>query len=92
MKHLLAGSLVVTQEQVAQACRYLLHTQGLVVEGAGAVSLPAAWQQGAANVHRVCIVSGGNVDAGVWSQWVAPAEPTSPTEQADRSKDESKIA
>jgi threonine dehydratase len=62
VKELVDESLVVTPEEVAQSCAYLLETCGMVVEGAGAVSLAAARRYGSPSAHTVCVVSGGNVD------------------------------
>jgi threonine dehydratase len=59
---LLAGSLVVTLRQVADAVRTLAERAHVVAEGAGAAAL-AAVQAGLASEGKVvCIVSGGNID------------------------------
>jgi len=66
---LLAGSLVVTLEEAAEAVRLLLTRNRLLAEGAGAVPVAAALQAirdsdsrlgGARRI--VCVVSGGNID------------------------------
>lgn len=70
-KELVDASLMVSPQEVVRACAFLLNQCGMVVEGAGAVSLAAAWRYGTPAAHTVCIVSGGNVtlqslrDAGV---------------------------
>jgi threonine dehydratase len=59
---LLAGSLVVTIEQVAEAIRGLAERHRAIAEGAGAVSVAVALA-GLAGARRVaCVVSGGNLD------------------------------
>lgn len=60
---LLAGSLVVSLEEIAAALRLLVERNRLVAEGAGAAPVAAALRglEGAQRV--VCIVSGGNIDA-----------------------------
>jgi threonine dehydratase len=60
---LLAGSLTVSLDQVADAVRLLATRGRLVAEGAGASSLAAALDGGAEPGPIVCIVSGGNIDA-----------------------------
>ncbi len=70
---LLAGSCVVTLEEVAGAIRTLVSRARVVPEGAGAVSLATAFAgraaQGAAGAAvpipkgpLVCVISGGNID------------------------------
>ncbi len=62
-RELLAGSLVVSLEQVAAAVRLLAERCRVIAEGAGAAPVAAAMggQPGAGKV--VCVVSGGNIDA-----------------------------
>jgi threonine dehydratase len=70
---LLAGSFVVSLEEIAAAIRILIARARVVAEGAGAASLAAAFAgrpavgAGGAAVPRpagpvVCVVSGGNLD------------------------------
>jgi threonine dehydratase len=61
---LLAGSLVVTLDQVAAAVRLLVERQRVVAEGAGAASLAAALTGRAGGGPIACVVSGGNIDSG----------------------------
>ena len=61
---LLAGSLVVTLEQVASAVRLLVERARVVAEGAGATSLAAALSGKAGAGRIVCVISGGNIDPG----------------------------
>jgi len=59
---LLAGTLVVSLAEVAEAIRALVQRVRVVAEGAGASSVAAA-RSGAPGARRVvCIVSGGNLD------------------------------
>lgn len=63
----LAGSLVVTPEQIADAIRLLVERNHVVAEGAGAASVAAALAHGAelerAGAQTIaCVVSGGNID------------------------------
>lgn len=59
---LLAGSLIVTLRQVADAIRLLVERAHIVAEGAGAAALAAALTGAAGEGTIVCIVSGGNID------------------------------
>jgi len=64
-QNLLAGSLVVSLEEVAEAIRLLVARSRVVAEGAGASSV-AAGLSGAAEVDKVvCVVSGGNLDPNI---------------------------
>ena len=60
-RELLAGSLVVTLRQVADAVRLLVERHRVVAEGAGAASLAAALT-GKERGRVVCVISGGNLD------------------------------
>jgi len=62
-KRLLAGSLVVSLRQVADAVRLLAERARVVAEGAGAAALAAALAGKAGPRRIVCVVSGGNIDA-----------------------------
>ena len=62
-RELLAGSLVVSLEQIAAAIRLLVERNRLVAEGAGAASVAAALAGGAGNGKIVAVVSGGNIDS-----------------------------
>lgn len=70
---LLAGTIVVTVAQVADALRLLFETAGVTAEGAGAATVAAALagrvndvKRGRLEAARVaCIISGGNIDAGI---------------------------
>lgn len=60
---LLAGSIVVSLEEVETAVRLLATRNKVVGEGAGAASVAAATKGGAGPGKIVCIVSGGNINA-----------------------------
>ncbi|HXV85292.1 MAG TPA: pyridoxal-phosphate dependent enzyme [Gemmatimonadales bacterium] len=60
---LLAGSLVVSLTQVAEAIRLLVERMRVVAEGAGAAGVAAALAGKAGTGQVVCVVSGGNIDA-----------------------------
>ena len=59
---LLAGSIIVTLEEIAEAIRRLVARARLVAEGAGAASVAAAASGRAGTGVIVCVVSGGNLD------------------------------
>lgn len=59
---LLAGSIVVEVEEVAQAVRLVLERGHVLAEGAGASSVAAARTGKAGKGKVVCVVSGGNID------------------------------
>jgi threonine dehydratase len=46
-----------------------------VAEGAGAASLAAALRSERATGNVVCVISGGNIDAGVYAQILGGAMP-----------------
>jgi threonine dehydratase len=60
----LAGSLVVTPAQAAAAVRTLIERARVVAEGAGATPVAAALGGKVGSGKIVCVVSGGNIDAG----------------------------
>ena len=62
---ILAGSIVVSLEQVRAALRMLVTRGRVVAEGAGAVALAAALTSKAGVGPVVAVVSGGNIDAPV---------------------------
>ena len=66
-RQLVAGSLVVSLDSVAEAVRLLVRRNRIVAEGAGAAALAAARSHvidATPPLRRVaCIVSGGNIDA-----------------------------
>jgi threonine dehydratase len=61
---LLSGAKVVELREVSDAIRLLAERVRVIAEGAGAVSVAAALGEGPGRGKIVCIVSGGNIDAG----------------------------
>jgi threonine dehydratase len=61
---LLAGSRVVSLEAVAAAVRLLAERHRVIAEGAGAASVAAALAGVPEARKIVCVISGGNIDAG----------------------------
>lgn len=61
---LLAGSLVSTLAEVAEAVRVVAARNRTIAEGAGAASVAAARAGKAGRGRVVCVVSGGNIDPG----------------------------
>jgi threonine dehydratase len=72
---LLAGSIVVSLDAVADAWRLLLRRAHVVAEGAGAAAVAAALTGQAGAGPTVAVVSGGNLDA---SAMVALLQGTTP--------------
>ena len=64
-REVLAGSLVSSVEEVAAAVRLLVERARVIAEGAGATSVAAALSGKAGTGRVVCVISGGNIDAGV---------------------------
>jgi threonine dehydratase len=60
---LLAGSVVVSLDEVAAAIRLLAERARVIAEGAGALPVAAALGGGAGGGRVCCVVSGGNIDA-----------------------------
>jgi threonine dehydratase len=61
---LLDGALVSTLEEIAAAIRLLAERNRVIAEGAGAAPVAAALSGKAGGGAVVCVVSGGNIDAG----------------------------
>jgi threonine dehydratase len=70
-RRLLAGSLVVSLRQIADALRLLMERNRVVGEGAAGASVAAALAGKAGQGKVVCVVSGGNIDAGKLVQILA---------------------
>ena len=58
------GSIVMPLDEVSAALRLLVERARVVAEGAGASSVAAALSGRAGSGKVVCVVSGGNIDAG----------------------------
>jgi threonine dehydratase len=67
VESLLAGAIVVTVADVANAVRVLAERCRVVAEGAGASALAAATSGALRGKRTVCIVSGGNIDLDILS-------------------------
>jgi threonine dehydratase len=72
---LLAGSLVVTLNQVIAAVRLLIERNRVVAEGAGATPVAAALSGQVRARTVVCVISGGNIDAGKVARILMGEEP-----------------
>ena len=62
-RQLVAGSIVVGLDAVAEAVRLLAERNRVVAEGAGATPVAAALSGDAGTGKIVCVVSGGNIDS-----------------------------
>lgn len=65
VQSLLAGSIVVSVAQVADAVKTLAEGCQIIAEGAGAAALAAARSGALDGKKVVCIVSGGNIDLNI---------------------------
>jgi threonine dehydratase len=72
---LLAGSLVVTLPEVAEAIRHLVQHAAIVAEGAGGAPVAAALKGLAGPGRYVAVVSGGNIDPEVLATILAGQVP-----------------
>jgi threonine dehydratase len=63
-RQMLEGSLVASLQEVAAALGLLAERNRVIAEGAGATPVAAALAGGAGSGKVVCVVSGGNIDAG----------------------------
>jgi threonine dehydratase len=59
----LAGTIVVTLQQIVDAIALLVERNHVIAEGAGGASVAAALTGKAGSGKVVCVVSGGNIDA-----------------------------
>jgi threonine dehydratase len=64
-REVIADALSVSLDETAAAVRLLATRAHVVAEGAGALALAAALSGRVDGARIVCIVSGGNIDAGV---------------------------
>jgi threonine dehydratase len=67
-QRLLAGSLVVSLAEIADAIRMLVERAAVVGEGAAGAAVAAGMKAMAGDGRVVCIVSGGNIDPAVLSK------------------------
>jgi threonine dehydratase len=61
-RDLLAGSIVVSLAEVAEAIRRIAERRRVIAEGAGATSVAAALTGKSGGAKVVCVISGGNID------------------------------
>jgi threonine dehydratase len=66
--HLLAGSIVVTLEEVRRAMKIVAERNHIICEGAGACAVAAGLSGKCGSGKIVCVVSGGNIDLSVFTQ------------------------
>jgi threonine dehydratase len=64
VRRLIDGALVSGVDEIAAAVRLLAERNRVVAEGAGASSVAPALAGKAGGGKIVCVVSGGNIDAG----------------------------
>ncbi len=74
VRQLVSETEVVTLAEVRNAIRWLYHQAHLVVEGAGAVSLAAAWKNRGRFRRAACIITGGNIDPQLFCEVLKDAE------------------
>jgi threonine dehydratase len=72
---LLAGSIVVSLDEVVGAIRFLVERASVVAEGAGGAAMAAALKRGATLGRVVAVISGGNLDPGVLARILAGEQP-----------------
>ena len=73
--HLLAGSIVVTLEEIRQAMKIVAERNHVIAEGAGACAVAAGLSGKCGSGKIVCVVSGGNIDLSVFTQLVRRVRP-----------------
>jgi threonine dehydratase len=74
-QRVLAGALVVSLRQVADALRMIAERTRVIAEGAGAAPLAAALAHPSVGQRVACVVSGGNIDHGKLVSILAGAVP-----------------
>jgi threonine dehydratase len=74
-QRLLAGSIVVSLDEVVAAVRFLVERAAVVAEGAGGASVAAALKRGSSLGRVVCVVSGGNLDPAVLARILEGEQP-----------------
>jgi len=67
----IAGSIVVSIDEVRRAVRDLAVKAHVVAEGAGAASVAASRKRGPKIRKTVCVISGGNIEAAVLAEILA---------------------
>jgi threonine dehydratase len=74
-QELISRAMSVSVDETAAAVRFLAERAHVVAEGAGALALAAAMKEGQEG-PVVCVVSGGNINAGALSEILAGRIPT----------------
>jgi threonine dehydratase len=74
-----AGSVVVTLDEVARAIRGVAERAHVIAEGAGGCAVAAALTGRAGTGHVVAIVSGGNIDLSRFFEIIQSSSPQHPT-------------
>ena len=69
--HLLAGSVVVTLEEVRRAMKIVAERNHIIAEGAAACAVAAGLSGKCGSGKVVCVVSGGNIDLAVFSKLIS---------------------
>ena len=69
--HLLAGSIVVTLEDVRRAMKIVAERNHIIAEGAAACAVAAGLSGKCGSGKVVCVVSGGNIDLAVFSKLIS---------------------
>jgi threonine dehydratase len=69
--HLLAGSIVVTLEEVRLAMKIIAERNHIIAEGAAACAVAAGLSGKCGSGKVVCVVSGGNIDLAVFSKLIS---------------------
>ncbi len=72
---LLAGSIVVSLDEVTAAIRLLVERSALVAEGAGGAAVAAGLKRAGSLGRVVCVVSGGNLDPSVLARILEGEQP-----------------
>jgi threonine dehydratase len=73
---LVAGSIVVSVDEIASAVRLLAERNRAVAEGAGAAPVAAALTGRAGKGKIACVVSGGNIESEVLQTILAGRTPS----------------
>jgi threonine dehydratase len=69
--HILAGSIVVTLDQIRAAMKLVAERNHVIAEGAGACAVAAGLTGKAGTGKVVCVVSGGNIDLARFAELTA---------------------
>jgi threonine dehydratase len=69
--HLLAGSIVVTLDEIRRAMKLVADRNHVIAEGAGSCAVAAGLTGKAGAGKIVCVVSGGNIDLAKFAELTA---------------------